>query len=422
MYAVDLTILLAGLPADTREAIAQVPAQARFTHHFVQADTLYAAQLSEQTFSILIFTEAARGALSLAEVRQAARTACCILVTAEPQALTAAELLLLDDVWPAPLTPLLGRYAFGQLTQQLKARKEAWMEHMYWQTTINTSPDLIWYKDKIGAHVEVNDAFCQAVGKTKADIRGRGHYYIWGLTEEQYTKGEFVCNETEEAVMQAKRPMVLDEHVLSKNNGMRQLRTYKSPLFDEDGSILGTVGVAMDVTKEREYQEKLLRIAQHDPLTNLPNRRYFYEHVEAHVYEPKCLLSLDIDAFKQFNDSFGHQVGDKVLRLFAEVMCDTFQHGFVTRFGGDEFLVLYTGGHALDYIRQAAEMFRRTLRDRSAAMPSGVVNASIGIACDTSGQLPIDNLYQRADAALYYAKQHHKGHIMVWSEDMPEEG
>ena len=402
-----------------QEAIKQVPPQERFSHEWAAAEQLNEAALQEQRFSLIIFTPASLGTLSLAAVRQAAgEHAQCILVTSEPQFLTAAELQLLDGIWPAPLTPDLARYFFSRLAAALKARKDAWMEHTYWQTTINSSPDLIWYKDKIGAHVEVNDAFCKAVGKEKTDIRGRGHYYIWGLTQEQYAKGEFVCNETEETVMNSKRAMVFDEHVLSKNNGMRQLRTYKSPLFDEDGSILGTVGVAMDVTKEREYQEKLLRIARHDPLTDLPNRRYFYEYVEEHSKEPKYLLSLDIDNFKQFNDHFGHQAGDEVLQLFAEVMRETFDHGFAARFGGDEFLVLYTGELASDNLRAAAEKFGRTLREKSAAMESGVVSTTVGMAGDLSGKLPIDELYQRADAALYFAKQHSKGQVMVWREDM----
>lgn len=417
MYKATLRVLLSGLAPETEDAIKKVAPQERFSHEFAATSSLDADILSGQHFSVIIFTDASMGKLRLSDVRRiAGKDARCIIITPNPQSLPAEELSLLDSIWPSPLTPALATILFSRLVSDIKARKDAWMEHAYWQTTINSSPDLIWYKDKVGAHVEVNDAFCKAVGKDKDDIRGRGHYYIWGLTKEQYAKGEFVCNETEEAVMREQRPMVFDEHVLSKTNGMRQLQTYKSPLFDEDGSILGTVGVAMDVTKEREYQDKLLHAAQYDPLTNLPNRRYFFERVEAHAGEPKFLLSLDIDNFKHFNDDFGHLVGDDVLRLFAGTMRETFLHGFSTRFGGDEFLVIYSGKHSLENIRNGAEEFRRTLQERSSVMPSGVVGASIGIACDTDGNLPIDKLYQRADAALYSAKRQGKDKIVVWNE------
>lgn len=423
MYALTLHILLVGLPDETQEAIRQVSPPDRFSYEFMTTDRLAKETLKEQRFSLVIFTAESMQALSIASVRQAAGSdAKCVLVTAEPQSLMEAELPLLDGIWPSPLTPVLASYAFRRLVARLKARKDAWMEHTYWQTTINSSPDLIWYKDKIGAHVEVNDAFCKAVGKEKENVRGRGHYYIWGLTKEQYAKGEFVCNETEEVVMKEQRPMVFDEHVLSKDNGMRQLRTYKSPIFDEDGSILGTVGVAMDVTKELEYREKLLQIARHDPLTGLPNRRYFFEYAGEHADEPKCLLSLDIDDFKHFNDKFGHLAGDEVLRLFAEILRESFQHGFPTRFGGDEFLVLYTSGYDMDSIRRATDGFRRALLEQSSSRMFGAVRTTIGISRDTSGHLPVDRLYQRADVALYHAKQNGKSQVMEWNGDIQEDG
>ncbi len=419
MYEVNLRILLAGLPGEAVTAIQQVPSKERFTHHYTVVQALGGTALEDGAFDVVIFTEAAMGELSLDEVcRMAGDKAHRILVTEHPQALQPAELEALDALWPAPLTATLAQYAFTRLTEQLKARKDAWMEHNYWQTTINSSPDLIWYKDKIGAHLEVNDAFCEVVGKDKDDIRGRGHYYIWGLTKEEYEKGEFVCNETEEAVMNAGKAMVFDEHVLSKNNGMRELRTYKSPLFDEDGTILGTVGVAMDVTTENEYRKKVLAMAQHDRLTGLPNRRYFYEYVKEHENEKNCLISLDIDNFKQFNDSFGHKIGDEVLVLFAATLHEAFSHGFVTRFGGDEFLVLYVGKHDAETIRQAVRTFHDTLRERSQNMKSGIISATVGLAFDPTGSLPIDKLYQRSDQALYYAKGRSKGTDAEWNEDM----
>lgn len=422
MYEVNLRILLVGLAAEAEAAVQQVPARERFTHGFAMARKFSENPLQSGAFDVVIFTEEAMGGITLQTVCQAAgEKARCIMVTEHPQNLSPEELDLLDEIWPAPLTKTLAGHYFEQLVQKLKDIKEAWLTNVYWQSTINTSPDLIWYKDKVGAHLEVNDAFCEAVGKEKNDIRGRGHYYIWGLSKEDYEKGEFVCNETEEAVMKAGRAMCFNEHVLSKRGGMRKLRTFKCPLFDEDGAIMGTVGVAMDVTREREYQKKIIALTRHDPLTDLPNRRYFYDFVEEHFDEPKCLVELDIDNFKTFNDRFGHQVGDEVLLAFSRTLEEAFKQGFVARFGGDEFLVLFSGDYTRELVRQNIGRFQHILKEKSLSMQTGRVSSSIGVAFDATGVVPIDDLYQRADQALYAAKHQGKNCAVEWTPELKKE-
>lgn len=414
MYKVNLRILLAGLPQEAVAVMEAEPARERFYQDFLSEPKLSRELLGKKA-DIVIFTEAALPeGTTIHTVCEQAGEALCILLTDSPAQLSDEELSCLAEVWPLTLTEGLLRFQFGHFLDRLKQRKDAWLCHNYWQTTINMSPDLIWYKDRIGAHLEVNDAFCEVVAKDKEDIRGRGHYYIWGLTKEQYEQGEFICNETEEAVMKAGHSMVFDEQVLSKHNGMRQLKTYKSPVFDEDGTIIGTVGVAMDVTREREYQKRILALARHDVLTGLPNRRYFYDFVEEHRDEPKQMLILDIDNYKGFNDCFGHQAGDEVLVMFAQVMRDVFKHGFTSRFGGDEFTVLYVGDNSLDKIAAAAMEFQQQLRARSRAMQTGVISASIGISFDKQGTVPIDMLIKRSDEALYEVKRRGKGSFFIW--------
>ena len=117
----------------------------------------------------------------------------------------------------------------------------------YLDTIIDSIPDLIWFKDVKGSHLKVNNGFCHAVGKKKEDVQGRGHYYIWDLKKEEYEQGEYICLESDEIVLEERRTCLFDEMVKSKQ-GMRQFKTYKSPLFDDDGTILGTVGIAHDVT------------------------------------------------------------------------------------------------------------------------------------------------------------------------------
>ena len=154
---------------------------------------------------------------------------------------------MLLDVWPLNEKPELRRVRFEKLLRNLQTRFDAWHYNNMLTTMIDSIPELIWFKDSIGAHMLVNREFCNTVHKTKEDIRGRGHYYIWDISEEEYKKGEFVCMESEEETMKAGKTCIFDEP-LKTSEGMKQLKTYKTPLYDMFGKIEGTVGVAHDVT------------------------------------------------------------------------------------------------------------------------------------------------------------------------------
>ena len=136
---------------------------------------------------------------------------------------------------------------FRRLINTMKNEADARKGKIYFETAIDSIPDLAWFKDNIGSHLIVNDSFCKLVDKTKEQIYKRGHYYIWDISREDYEKGEFVCLESEDEVVAARATCVFDEKIKTKG-GMRQFKTYKSPLIDLDGSIFGTCGVAHDVT------------------------------------------------------------------------------------------------------------------------------------------------------------------------------
>ncbi|MEI3479811.1 MAG: PAS domain-containing protein [Bilophila sp.] len=160
---------------------------------------------------------------------------------------TCGFLLSLPRGWPR---------ACGGIWPPSRNARTGGLQKVYLNTTIDSIPNLVWFKDVGGAHLKVNDAFCDAVGKTKRQIEGRGHYYIWDLKKEEYEKGEYVCLETDDTVLEKGRTCLFDEMVKSRR-GMLQFKTYKSPLFDEDGAIMGTVGIAHDVTALKNMDVEL---------------------------------------------------------------------------------------------------------------------------------------------------------------------
>ena len=131
--------------------------------------------------------------------------------------------------------------------------KDFWQTSHYLEATINNIPNLIWYKDKDGVHEKVNDSFCRTVNKSKQQVEGQRHAYIWDVEQD-----DPACIESEHQVM-SKRHTFVSEEIIKTGEGMRTLMTYKSPLYNLDESVMGTVGVAIDVTQERAYEQELIK-------------------------------------------------------------------------------------------------------------------------------------------------------------------
>ena len=158
------------------------------------------------------------------------------------------EIEAADEYWETPVNLVYAKCRMKKLLTEIKRKRDLQLTQTYLDTAIDSIPDMVWFKAVDGTHVKVNKAFCATVGKSREDVTGRDHCYIWDVSREDFERGEGVCRETEEAVMRERRTLQFTEMVKSHGN-MRQFRTYKSPLFDVDGdTIMGTVGIGHDVT------------------------------------------------------------------------------------------------------------------------------------------------------------------------------
>jgi diguanylate cyclase (GGDEF)-like protein len=173
--------------------------------------------------------------------------------------------------------------------------------------------------------------------------------------------------------------------------------------------------------KNRELQE----LAYYDPLTGLPNRRFFFEHAslifeEVKRYEkPLSLLVMDIDHFKKINDTYGHDVGDLVLKTFAGVLRGIVrQSDICARFGGEEFVVLLPNTN-LEGSKVLAERIRTTVAKNIVEHGSIVIvfTVSIGASQYRKGMQNIDELIKEADIALYRAKEGGRNRVAVFIPD-----
>ncbi|MCM1200994.1 MAG: ATP-binding protein [Bacteroides fragilis] len=157
------------------------------------------------------------------------------------------------DIWMLPMTEEEMRFRFRRWQRSCKTNVDYWQESQYLESTINNIPNLIWYKDKDGVHEKVNDSFCKTVNKTKEQVQGQRHAYIWDVEQD-----DPACIESERVVMETKETGIAEE-IIQTGDGMRTLMTYKSPLYDCDGSVMGTVGVGIDVTREQAYAQEIVQ-------------------------------------------------------------------------------------------------------------------------------------------------------------------
>lgn len=191
-------------------------------------------------------------------------------------------------------------------------------------------------------------------------------------------------------------------------------------------AINGYAGVVFDRLRRqrretKELREQLAERAVTDPLTELPNRRYLDEYLEAELarirrYGGQCALTLiDVDNFKNYNDTLGHLAGDEVLRSLADVLQEHLRVSDVAaRYGGEEFAVMMVNvdrGQAVE----AAERLRRVIEehgfDREEIQPTGQLTVSLGVAaCPEDGDTA-EALMSQADEALYRAKREGKNRV-----------
>ena len=251
MYHCHVHFHLVGIRQDVFAVIEAMPPLACFTHEFtksegagdVTADVILADLRDmdvEETVRELI---ADRGE----------DTELILLAGKEQFPLLTDKLQTVKEIWLLPMAEEEIRFRFLRWQQTYKMSKDYWQTSHYLEATINNVPNLVWYKDKDGVHEKVNDSFCSTVNKTKQQVEGQRHAYIWDVEED-----DPACIESERQVMESGRTFISEECVKT-GDGTRLLTTYKSPLYDLDGSVMGTVGVAIDVTQERAYEQEIIQ-------------------------------------------------------------------------------------------------------------------------------------------------------------------
>ncbi|MAJ68818.1 MAG: EAL domain-containing protein [Alteromonadaceae bacterium TMED7] len=261
--------------------------------------------------------------------------------------------------------------------------------------------------------ISVNNAYCTYTGETR-DQALATHLYF-----HQYP--EAFTEEIKKTLRS--RGNWSGEVESSRINGERyEIELNIDAVHDDDGRISHFVGVFSDITSRKSTEKELLKLANSDPLTELPNRSFFQASHSNLVRRatPHALLCLDMDNFKKINDSLGHQTGDILIKQIAKrIQRMTDSNSTCYRLGGDEFSILMEDFSDIHTITHFAQSILNTLsRPFIINKQEFVLGASIGIALFPEDGSSPQELLKNADTAMYFAKNNGGNSYQFFSGEM----
>ncbi|MEP9351659.1 EAL domain-containing protein [Xanthobacter sp. KR7-225] len=293
------------------------------------------------------------------------------------------------------------------------------------ETTLNSISDAVIGTDLAGNVDYLNAAAESMTGWSRNEARGQPLDRVMKIINS--TTREPKRNPVD-MVLQQNKPMGLTAGTLliQRDGSEVAIEDSAAPIQDSSGNINGAVIVVHDVTAAKAMAMKMAYLAQHDFLTNLPNRVLLSDRITQAIKWSErngksfSLLFLDLDNFKLINDSLGHEIGDKLLVSVAQRLSDCIRRSdTVSRQGGDEFLILLMDEtDAQDAGLVAGKILDVVSQPHSIAGHELIVTASIGISSYPRDVDDAEALIKNADAAMYKAKEGGRNTFRYFSSSM----
>ncbi|MDZ8227165.1 CHASE2 domain-containing protein [Nostoc sp. ChiVER01] len=380
--------------------------------------------------NLWIFIWSYLGTVTAWRIRHATKNLLSILLSC--LVLTVSAYLAFLYGWWIPLIPSLlsfGSSAMWITSNIAHMQEEGKRSKEFLHNVINTIPDPIFVKNEQHQWIVLNEAYCRFIGYPNKLLIEKSDYDFFPKHEAD------VFRQQDELVFRTQKPQEHEEEFTNADGQTHKIATKRSLHKDSAGNFF-LVGVIRDITQRKLMEEQLkltaaelsrsnkelklkedhLRhLAYHDPLTGLSNRKFFAEQ----LCESLCwaqhnnlvlgLLFVDLDGFKQINDTLGHEAGDRLLMTIAGRLSNSLRASdTVSRLGGDEFTVIL---RAIPNVQIAAKIATKILTSISKPIIlDGYpirVSASIGISIYPYNSQDSETLMKQADAAMYRAK--HQG-------------
>jgi diguanylate cyclase (GGDEF)-like protein/PAS domain S-box-containing protein len=330
---------------------------------------------------------------------------------AEFRALRASVLRLAGAELAVPTAAAADITRFNEAIDQALAESLARFTDMkerrnrLFEALLASSPDLNYVVEPNGALVYANPAFANVFKQTPGELAGADFFalcapYVRDI--ELHVRDAVTSASTYRGEMRA-----------TLESG--ECRTYEYllvPVFNPAGQCEAVAGSARDITERKASEERVRRSANHDFLTDLPNRSLFRERLEHEIRHsartglPLALLFIDLDGFKDVNDRLGHGAGDEMLQEVARrISACVRETDTVARLGGDEFTVILTDVTRPDHIEHiAAEILDELRKPFALTAGEALISGSIGITLHPGDGATPDELVRNADEAMYASK------------------
>jgi len=289
-----------------------------------------------------------------------------------------------------------------------------------YRTILEEIQDSYFELDLTGNFTFVNDSLCRTLGYSEEEMIGMS-YRVFSAKEDI----EVLYRDFNRVYRTGETTKGLSYKFIQKNGTVGFGELSISAIKNEKGEVIAFRGIARDVTERKRLEQELNDIAMHDFLTKLPNRMLFQDRLNVELEHAKrndtrlAVMMLDLDRFKVVNDTFGHSIGDKLLRAAGVHLVDLVRKSdTVARVGGDEFLVLLPQiakiEDATKVARKILEVFRKPFVLDSYQIR---VTTSIGIAIYPEDGEDADSLMTNADTAMYWVKEQGRDDYALYSVD-----
>jgi diguanylate cyclase (GGDEF)-like protein/PAS domain S-box-containing protein len=281
--------------------------------------------------------------------------------------------------------------------------------------------EYVWENDLQGRFTYLSPKVVEVLGYTAEELLGRKGMEFMPPGEAERVRAWFA-----EHMGADRRFRNLEHQIVARSGEVLWLQVSGVSTFDEHGKPTGHRGTTRDVTALKRSEAKISYLATRDSLTELPNRLLFSDRLEQGLISARRagdslgVLFIDLDRFKNINDSLGHQVGDQLLKEVAQRMAACIRRGdTLARLGGDEFVI------ALEHLKRAedaAQVAAKIVRalSRPAEIGGNTLNTScsIGISIYPNDADDAATLMKNADTAMYYAKEKGRNNFQFFSPDM----
>ncbi|MBS0344872.1 MAG: EAL domain-containing protein [Proteobacteria bacterium] len=287
---------------------------------------------------------------------------------------------------------------------------------------IEAIPSPLFFKDEHARYLGCNKAFEAFLGKPREELIGRSVFDI--------SPPELAAryHEADQALFDHPGVQTYEALVSSADGQNRDVIFNKATYFKSDGSLGGLVGVITDITDRKQTEALIWMQANYDPLTGLPNRRLLNDRLaelmkQSHrTHDCVAVMFIDLDRFKEVNDTLGHEAGDRLLVEAARrIVSAVRESDTVARQGGDEFTVLLPGlADEAPIERIAEDIIEALAQPFQLGHDIAYVSASVGITLFPKDAETPANILKNADQAMYHAKDEGRNRFSYFSPRMQE--